>query len=113
MFDIHERIMTEQVMELSVEVGDVGGGGSGHSNFVQDDPPLASPPIHVANPVEDMDVDGEKSDEEYGTNSNDSGFSEDYEEEEFVLETPVEASVRHLFPVPYPISALSVVLSHN
>ncbi|RYR57200.1 hypothetical protein Ahy_A05g022938 [Arachis hypogaea] len=53
MSDIHGRIMTEQVMEFSAEVGDNGGGGSGHSNFVQDDPPVAPPPIRYASPVED------------------------------------------------------------
>ncbi|RYR13385.1 hypothetical protein Ahy_B04g070409 isoform A [Arachis hypogaea] len=59
MFDIYGRIVAEQVMELSTEVGDVGGGGgSGSSDFIQDDPPLAPPPIHVASPVEDMEVDG-------------------------------------------------------
>ncbi|QHO33934.1 uncharacterized protein DS421_9g262620 [Arachis hypogaea] len=54
MFDIHERNMAEQVMELSSEVGDVSGDGSVHSIFVQDDPPLAPPPIHVASPVDDI-----------------------------------------------------------
>ncbi|RYR74565.1 hypothetical protein Ahy_A02g009286 isoform B [Arachis hypogaea] len=56
MFDIYGRIMAEQVIELSAEVGDVCGSGSVHSTFVQDDPPLAPPPIHVASPVEDMNV---------------------------------------------------------
>ncbi|RYR46649.1 hypothetical protein Ahy_A07g032408 [Arachis hypogaea] len=55
MFDIHGRIMAEQVMKFSAEVGDVGGGRSGQSNFVQNDPPLAPPLLHV---VEDMDADG-------------------------------------------------------
>ncbi|XP_015947428.1 uncharacterized protein LOC107472490 [Arachis duranensis] len=55
MFDIHGRIMAEQVMELSAEVGDVGGGGFVHSTFVQDYPPLAPPPIHVSSSVKDME----------------------------------------------------------
>ncbi|QHO23653.1 uncharacterized protein DS421_12g365380 [Arachis hypogaea] len=105
--------MAEQVMELYAEVGDVGGGGSGHSNFVQDDPPLSRPPLHCASLVEDMDVDGEESDEEYVTNSNDSSSSEDDdEEEEFIPETPVNTSVRYLLPVPQPIPVLSAVCSH-
>ncbi|RYR67393.1 hypothetical protein Ahy_A03g013730 isoform B [Arachis hypogaea] len=82
-FDIHGRIMVEQVMELSAKVGDVGGGGSVHSTFVQDDdPPLTPPPIHVASPVEDMDVGDEESDEEYIADSSDSDFSEDDEGED-------------------------------
>ncbi|RYR44897.1 hypothetical protein Ahy_A08g041174 isoform B [Arachis hypogaea] len=36
MFDIHGRIMVEQVMELSAEVGHSGGGPSVHSTYVQD-----------------------------------------------------------------------------
>ncbi|QHO20518.1 uncharacterized protein DS421_11g338650 [Arachis hypogaea] len=92
MFDIHGKIMAEQVMELSVEVGDVGGGGSGQSDFVQDDSPLAPLPIHVASPLNDMDVDGEESDEDYVADSNDNDSSKDDDEEKFVLETPVEPS---------------------
>lgn len=91
-------------MEISAEVGDVGGDGSGHSTFVQDDPPLAPPPIHVASPVEDMDVDDEDSDKEYIADSNDSGSSEDDDDEEFVLETPTEAPVCYLLPPPPPNS---------
>ncbi|RYQ84878.1 hypothetical protein Ahy_B10g104379 [Arachis hypogaea] len=56
MFDIHGRIMAEQVMEFSVEVSDVGGSETVHSTLVQDDPSLAPPPIYVASPVEDMDM---------------------------------------------------------
>ncbi|RYR19297.1 hypothetical protein Ahy_B03g064051 [Arachis hypogaea] len=82
-------------MELSAEVGDVGDGGSGQPDFVQDGPPLASPPIHVVSPMEDMDVDGEDSDEE-----------------EFVPETLVEPSCSYLLPAPHPIPALSSVRSH-
>ncbi|RYR25010.1 hypothetical protein Ahy_B02g058652 [Arachis hypogaea] len=62
--------MVEQVIELSAEVGDIDGGGSGSSDFVQNDPPLAPPPIHVASPVEDMEVDSEDYDEEYVADSN-------------------------------------------
>nr|XP_029152478.1 protein MAIN-LIKE 1-like [Arachis hypogaea] len=46
------------------------------------DPSLA-PPLHVASPVEDKDVDGEDSDEEY--------VAEDDKKEEFVPETPDRA----------------------
>ncbi|RYQ90803.1 hypothetical protein Ahy_B09g096791 isoform A [Arachis hypogaea] len=112
MFDIHGRIISEQVMELSAEVGDVGDGGIGQSYFVQDDPPLAPPPIHVASPVDGIDVDAEDSNKEYVTDSNESGSSEDDDDEEFVPETPVEPSRRYLLPVPHPISALSLVPSH-
>ncbi|RYQ97462.1 hypothetical protein Ahy_B08g093504 [Arachis hypogaea] len=44
-------------MELLTEVGDVSDGGSGKLDFMQDDPPLAPPLLHVVSPVEDMDVD--------------------------------------------------------
>ncbi|XP_016202767.2 CSC1-like protein At1g69450 [Arachis ipaensis] len=50
MFDVHGKIIAQQVMELFAKVGDVGGDSSRHSNFVQDDPPLAPPPLHCANP---------------------------------------------------------------
>ncbi|RYR38393.1 hypothetical protein Ahy_A09g043437 isoform C [Arachis hypogaea] len=48
MFDIHGRIMCEQVMELSAEVGHGSSGVSEHKTYVQDDRLLAPPPIHVA-----------------------------------------------------------------
>ncbi|RYR04182.1 hypothetical protein Ahy_B06g083783 [Arachis hypogaea] len=105
MFDIHRKIIAEQVMELFAEVGDVS------SNFVQDDPPLAPKPLHVASPVKDIDVDDKDSNEEYVVDSNESGFSEDDEEEEFILET-VEASCRYLLPALDPIQVLSSVPSH-
>ncbi|RYR09120.1 hypothetical protein Ahy_B05g077226 [Arachis hypogaea] len=54
MFDVHGKIIAQQVMELFAKVGDVGGDSSRHSNFVQDDPPLAPPPLHCANPVRHM-----------------------------------------------------------
>ncbi|RYQ92607.1 hypothetical protein Ahy_B09g098833 [Arachis hypogaea] len=108
MFDIHGRIMVEQVMELSAEVCDVGSGGSVHSTFVQDDPLLAPPPIQVAIPVEDMEVGEEDSDEEYVTDSNDSDSFEYDDEEEFVPEMPDETALRY---VPL-LSALSDVSSY-
>ncbi|RYQ86053.1 hypothetical protein Ahy_B10g105717 [Arachis hypogaea] len=92
LFDIHGRNIAEQVMKLFEEVGDVGGSGSGHSDFLQDDPLLIPKSIHVPSPIEDMDVDGEDSDEEYVADSNKSGSSKDDEEEEFVPETLVEPS---------------------
>ncbi|KAL4321893.1 hypothetical protein AHAS_Ahas14G0156000 [Arachis hypogaea] len=53
-------------MEISADFGDAGSGGSSrHSNFVQDDPPLAPPPLHYASPVVHIDVDSEESNEEY------------------------------------------------
>ncbi|RYQ92740.1 hypothetical protein Ahy_B09g098955 [Arachis hypogaea] len=85
--------MAEQVMELSAKVGDVGGGGSIHSTYVQEDRPLA-PPIHVGILVEDMEVGEEDSDEEYVV---DSDFPEGGYEEEFVLEKPTEIAVGHRF----------------
>ncbi|RYR33499.1 hypothetical protein Ahy_A10g048104 [Arachis hypogaea] len=56
MFDIHGKIMVEQVIELFAKVGNVGGSGYGSSNFVQHDPTLTPPPIHVTRLVEDMKV---------------------------------------------------------
>ncbi|XP_052113090.1 uncharacterized protein LOC127744784 [Arachis duranensis] len=92
MFDIHDRIMAEQVIELSAEVGDVGSSGSGQSDFVQDDSPLTSSPIHVASPLDGMDIDGDGSHKDYIADSNDINSSQDDDEEEFVFETPVEPS---------------------
>ncbi|RYR16537.1 uncharacterized protein LOC107637195 [Arachis ipaensis] len=111
MFDIHGRIMAKQVMELSAEVGDVGGDGFGQSDFVQDDPPFAPPLIHVASLLDYMDVDGEEFDEDYVADSNDSDSSED-DDEEFVPDTPIEPSRRYLLSAPRPILALSLVPSH-
>ncbi|RYR02469.1 hypothetical protein Ahy_B06g081255 [Arachis hypogaea] len=98
-------VIAKKVMELSAEV-------HGNSDFVQDDPPLAPQQIHIAGPVENMDVDGEKSDEKYVVKSNESGSSEDDDEEEFIPETPVEASVRYLLPASQQILAFSAVPSH-
>ncbi|RYR47581.1 hypothetical protein Ahy_A07g033514 [Arachis hypogaea] len=95
------------------ETKDVGRvGGSGHSNFVQDDPPFAPLPLLYVSPAVDLDVDSEESDEEYVADSNDSSSSEEDEEEEFVPETSVDASVWYLLPAPQPILTLSVVPSH-
>ncbi|RYR00370.1 hypothetical protein Ahy_B07g088501 [Arachis hypogaea] len=79
-------------------VGDVSGSGFESSDFVQDDPTLAPPPIHVASTVEDIEVDGEDSDEEYVVDSNKSGSSEDDDddEEEFVPYPSIEASRREV-----------------
>ncbi|RYR46991.1 hypothetical protein Ahy_A07g032885 [Arachis hypogaea] len=85
---------------------------SSSSGYMIDDPPLAPPPQQVASPMEDMDVDGDDSDEEYVVDSNDCGSSKDDEKEEFVLETSVEASIQYLLLAPHPILALSVVSSH-
>ncbi|RYR14415.1 hypothetical protein Ahy_B04g070971 isoform B [Arachis hypogaea] len=57
MFNIHWRIMCEQVMELFAEVGHSGGGSSVHSTYVQDNRPLAPPPIHVAMLVDEVEED--------------------------------------------------------
>ncbi|XP_015932078.1 uncharacterized protein LOC107458382 [Arachis duranensis] len=112
MFDIHGRIMAEQVMKFSADVGDIGGGGSIHSTYVQDDRPLAPPPIHVAIPVADMELDEEDSDEEYIAESGDSDSSEAGDDKEFVLETPAKAAVRYVLSPPHLIPALSDVPSH-
>ncbi|RYR15251.1 hypothetical protein Ahy_B04g071979 isoform C [Arachis hypogaea] len=111
MFDIHGRIMAEQVMELSVEVGDVDCGGSVHSTYVQDDRPLAPPPIHLAIPVDEVEEGDEESDEEYMADSADSDSSEGGDKEEFVPETPAQTVARHVLPPPHPIPALSTALS--
>ncbi|RYR74142.1 hypothetical protein Ahy_A02g008767 [Arachis hypogaea] len=73
------------------------------------DRPLAPPPIHVAIPVEDMEVGEEDLDQEYVANSD---SSEGDDEEEFVPETPAETVVRYVLPSSHPISALSDVPSH-
>ncbi|RYR49917.1 hypothetical protein Ahy_A07g036442 isoform A [Arachis hypogaea] len=67
-------------MELFVEVGD-------------DDPPLAPLPIHVASPVEDMDVDDEDSDENYVTDNNNNGSFDDDDEEDFIPKMSAEAAI--------------------
>ncbi|QHO03208.1 uncharacterized protein DS421_13g430360 [Arachis hypogaea] len=75
-FDIHGRIMIEQVMELSAEVGHGGNGGSVHDTYVQDDRPLGPPPIHVAIPDHEAEEGEEESDEDYVANSADSESSD-------------------------------------
>ncbi|XP_016177785.1 uncharacterized protein LOC107620081 [Arachis ipaensis] len=115
MFDIHGRIMAEQVMELSAEVGDIGRGSSVHSTYVQDDRPLAPLPIHVAIPVDEAE-EGEEGEEEsdgdYVADSVDSDSSEGSDEDEFVPETSAQTMACHVLPPPHPISALSAVPSH-
>ncbi|RYQ85347.1 hypothetical protein Ahy_B10g104891 [Arachis hypogaea] len=78
-------------MELSAEVGN----WFWASNFLQDDPPLASLPLHCASPGVHMDMDSEKSDEEYVADSNKNGSFEDDDEQKFVPENPIVTS----FPV--------------
>ncbi|RYQ84921.1 hypothetical protein Ahy_B10g104422 isoform B [Arachis hypogaea] len=95
MVDIHGRIMVEQVMELSAEVGHSGDGSSVHSTYVQDDRHLAPPPIHVTIPVDeaveahyhslDMDAMHERT-----------PFL-DTEEEDYNLDDGVEFRVGHKF----------------
>ncbi|RYQ83728.1 uncharacterized protein LOC110268399 [Arachis ipaensis] len=113
MFDIHGRIMVEQIMELSVEVGHGGDGPSVHSTYVQDDRPLAPLPIHVAVPVDEAEEGEEESDEDYVGDSGDSDLSDSRDEDECVPETPVPTVAHHVLPPPLPIPALSAVLSHH
>ncbi|RYQ80082.1 hypothetical protein Ahy_Scaffold1g106730 isoform A [Arachis hypogaea] len=112
MFDIHGRIMAEQVMELYAKVGDIGGGGSVHSTNVQDDRPLAPPPIHLAIPVDEAEEGDEELNEEYMANSANSDSSERGDEEEFVPETLAQTVAHHVLPPPHPIPTLSAVPSH-
>ena len=102
----------EQVMELSTAMGHSGCGGSIHSPYVQDDRPLAPPPIHVAIPEHESEQGEEESDEDYVTESGDSESFDCGDEDEFVPETPAEAVPRHVLPPPHPIPALSTVPSH-
>ncbi|RYR72724.1 hypothetical protein Ahy_A02g006938 [Arachis hypogaea] len=112
MFDIHGRIMVEQVMELSAEVGHSSGGPSVHSAYVQDNRPLALPPIHVIVPMDEAEEGEEESDEDYVADSDDSDLSDSGDENECVPETPVPTAARHVLPLPLPIPALSAVPSH-
>ncbi|XP_052114359.1 ornithine aminotransferase, mitochondrial-like [Arachis duranensis] len=109
MFNIHGRIMVEQVMELSSEVAHSGGGSSVHSTYVQDDRPLAPPPIHVTLPVDEEEDEEEESDEDYVA---DSDLSDNGDEDESVPEIPVQTVARHVLPPPHPILALSAMPSH-
>ncbi|RYR63036.1 hypothetical protein Ahy_A04g020818 [Arachis hypogaea] len=99
-------------MELSTEVGYIGRGGSVHSIYVNDDRPLAPPPIHVTIPVDEAKEGDEESDEEYVVDSTDSDSFEGGDEEEFVPERPAHNVPHHVLPPPYPILALSTVPSH-
>ncbi|RYR46333.1 hypothetical protein Ahy_A07g032074 isoform E [Arachis hypogaea] len=112
MFDIHGRIMVEQVMELSAGVGHSGGGSFVHSTYLQDDRPLAPPPIHVAITVDEAEEGEEELDEDYMVDSGDSDLSDSGDEDECVLETPVQTLARHVLPPPLPIPVLSAVPSH-
>ncbi|RYR53254.1 hypothetical protein Ahy_A06g028268 isoform C [Arachis hypogaea] len=84
MFDIHGRIMVEQVMELSAEVGHSGEAEEGE----------------------------EVLDEDYVANSADSDLSDSGDEDECVLETPVQIVARHVLPPPLPIPTLSAISFH-
>ncbi|XP_016164203.1 uncharacterized protein LOC107606680 [Arachis ipaensis] len=99
MFDVYGRIMVEQVMDLSAEVGHY-------------DRPLAPPPIHVAVPVDEAEEGEEESDENYMVDSGDSDLSASGDQDECVPETPVPTVARHVLPPPHPIPALSAVPSH-
>ncbi|RYR54161.1 hypothetical protein Ahy_A06g029415 [Arachis hypogaea] len=112
MFDIHGRIMSEQVMELSAEVGHGGSGGSAQETYVQDDRPLAPPSIHVAILEHEAEEGEEESDKNYVADSGDSESFDGGDEDEFVPETPVGAVSCHVLPPPHPIPALPVVPSH-
>ncbi|RYR37866.1 hypothetical protein Ahy_A09g042778 [Arachis hypogaea] len=112
MFDIHGRIMVEQVMELSAEVGHSGGGHSVHSTYVQDDRPLAPPPIHVAIPVDEAEEGEEELDEDYVADSGESDLSDSGDENECAPKTPVPTTAHYVLPPPLPIPALLAVSSH-
>ncbi|RYR22752.1 hypothetical protein Ahy_B03g068056 [Arachis hypogaea] len=106
------RIMCEQVMELAAEVGHGGSGSSVQETYVQDDGPLAPPPIRVAIPEHEAEEGEEESDEDYVADSADTKSSDGGDEDEFVPETPAGAAPRHVLPPPHPIPALSAVPSH-
>ncbi|XP_057760877.1 uncharacterized protein LOC130981295 [Arachis stenosperma] len=112
MFDIHERIMVEQVIELSAEVGHSGGGSSVHSTYVQDDRLLAPPPIHVVIPVDEAEEGEEESDKDYVTDSANSDSFDGGDEDECVPETLIQTVVCHVLPPPHPILPLSAVPAH-
>ncbi|RYR19718.1 hypothetical protein Ahy_B03g064590 [Arachis hypogaea] len=95
-FDIHGRIIAEQMMELSAE----------------DERPLAPPPIHIAIPVDEAEEDDEESDEEYVADSADNDSSEGFDEEEFVPEMLAPTVARHVLPPLHSIPTLSAVPSH-
>ncbi|RYR14414.1 hypothetical protein Ahy_B04g070971 isoform A [Arachis hypogaea] len=103
MFNIHWRIMCEQVMELFAEVGHSGGGSSVHSTYVQDNRPLAPPPIHVAMLVDEVEEDEEESDEDYVA---DSSLSDSGDEDKCVSDTPVQT-------VPFHYHSLDLDAMHE
>ncbi|XP_015950458.1 uncharacterized protein LOC107475343 [Arachis duranensis] len=109
MFDIHGRIMVEQVIELSTEVGHSGSGSFVHSTYVQDDRPLAPPPIHVAILVDEAKEGEEESDDDY---MEDSDSSDGGDEDECVPKTPIQSVTRDVLPPPHPIPPLSAVPTH-
>ncbi|RYR09631.1 hypothetical protein Ahy_B05g078009 [Arachis hypogaea] len=95
MFDIHGRIMVEQVMELSADVGHSGGGPSVYSTYVQDDRPFAPPPIHVTVPVDEAEV-GEYHSLDLDAMHERTPFL-DTGEEDYNLDGSVEFQVGHKF----------------
>ncbi|RYR36401.1 hypothetical protein Ahy_A09g041358 [Arachis hypogaea] len=112
MFDIHGRIMCEQIMELSAKVGHGGSGGFVHETYVQEDRPFAPPPIHVAIPEHEAEEGEEESDEDYVADTADSESSDGGNDDEFVPKTPTGGVARHVLPPPHSIPALSAVPSH-
>ncbi|RYR74388.1 hypothetical protein Ahy_A02g009081 [Arachis hypogaea] len=99
-------------MELSAEVGHGSSGGSIHETYVQDDRPLAPPPIYVAILEHEAEESEEESNKDYVMDSADSESSDGGEENEFVSETPAGAVPRHVLLPPHPIPTLSAVPSH-
>ncbi|RYR67692.1 hypothetical protein Ahy_A03g014082 [Arachis hypogaea] len=93
-FECDNLLRTRRVSSLSklksLILSNLGGLGRKEIRRVGDDPPFTPPPIHVASPVKDIDMDDEDSDKEYVADSNDNSSSEDDDEEEFVPEMPVE-----------------------
>ena len=79
---------------------------------MQDDRPLAPPPIHVVILVDEAEEGEEESYEDYVADSADSDSSDIGNEDEFVPETPAQNVARHVLPPPRPILALSTVLTH-
>ncbi|RYR78822.1 hypothetical protein Ahy_A01g003684 [Arachis hypogaea] len=101
-----------RVMELSAEVGHSGSESFVHETYVQDDRPLAPPPIQVAISEHEAEEGEEESDEDYVANNADNESFDGGDEDEFVLETPAGAVARHVLPPLHPILALSAVPSH-
>ncbi|RYR72447.1 hypothetical protein Ahy_A02g006666 isoform E [Arachis hypogaea] len=112
MFDIHGKIMVEQVIELSAEVGHSGSGSFVHSTYVQDNRPLAPLPIHVASPVDEAEEGEEELDEDFVAESVNIDSSDGGDEDECVPKTPIQSVTRHVLPPPHPIPPLSAVPTH-